>query len=507
MSTTQKPADQGNDEPIKVIKTILEDEKKGEKIRILLKEYELAIDRLDRSEDRAIQILSVGFAFFGGVAVLLGGRDNNDVRNSGGTPTATATIQDTAISSFTPTSTSYNQVASLSFDVTWLLPLFIILFYGLISYVLYSYFRHLWLCRILSQRINVLVNDNLPVSEHEQLLIRLEHNLPISRFFSFGSGHTKPRAGYWLIIVCGSLVFLASVWFIGGQIGANYGPAFAIVFGVIYMLLFVWTWYATSGMANDMTNEFQRFLVMTGGRDALRLKLKSTYPPLIKGRLLGKPYRNPMLLLGFAICVVIKSVVICGMLAFLALVSTLVSPSSQLDMGSWFSSSQIASSTIDVWSSLLIAILTVSVILIVGLFIVALLLLIAWIRAKFITVYLYQHEAKPPSCFSNKPHTLRLGKTTLITNVSRSELFVMEAKYLRDQDEVWVDCVEREGLLPWVTRFLGWATPVRTIILWPDELSKTDQNNQDTQAGSSATSIAQRPQAQSSVISSGGEVH
>jgi hypothetical protein len=58
---------------------------KGEFVNILLKDYELAASRFDKTDDRVIQLISIGLAFFGLVVVFV----RQAPGSSTGTPTAT----------------------------------------------------------------------------------------------------------------------------------------------------------------------------------------------------------------------------------------------------------------------------------------------------------------------------------------------------------------------------------------------------------------------------------
>jgi hypothetical protein len=224
---------------------------------LLAKEYELAVDRVERADDRIVQIVGLGFGFFASALVFLADESKSD---------------------------------HLPLEVAVMLPFFVITFYAILVHGLYSYFEHLWLCRALSERINRLCG--------KQVLIRFAQTLPSSRFFSFSTGNPRVRSSYRLLEMLLVLLFIATVVLAlrsivtdEDHLGDWKGWGLAAFF-VIYGVLTFWAWSATLGINVDMARTFQGFISDSSKYVNKLPPLGYTYPPYQIGVLKGSPKRT-----------------------------------------------------------------------------------------------------------------------------------------------------------------------------------------------------------------------
>lgn len=230
-------------------------------IKVLLKEYELAIDRMEQADNRLIQILGIGFAFFGAVAIFVAQRLNQ-----------LGTQNQLGIQRVRPDDVD---------AVAYLSPLFLIVFYALIIYTLYAYFGHFWMCRVLSYRINRISG--------KQLLIRFERNLPPSRFFSFAAGVFKPRITYFLVSFLPVSLSCLSLWLLIDT-AIHTATWFSWVFVALYLALFLLAGVAASGMRTDMTRSFLDFMNDSSTYDNGLPPVDYSYPALTIGLIVRGQY-------------------------------------------------------------------------------------------------------------------------------------------------------------------------------------------------------------------------
>lgn len=93
----------------------------------------------------------------------------------------------------------------------------------------------------------------------EKVLIRFDHELPPGRFFSFTKGHPKPEIAYWLLLGINSILFLLVTY-------VSFVPIYADVWfgGILFLVLYLFLEYieavALSGMVYDLHDSHISFL-------------------------------------------------------------------------------------------------------------------------------------------------------------------------------------------------------------------------------------------------------
>lgn len=181
----------------------------------LLKEYELSQNSLEELNNRIIQVIGVGI----GVISLVAGY-------------------------------VLSQGKSLSVAVAWLTPSVFFMFFSLLMLSIYQGNSKVWVCRLLSWRINSL----LP----ETSLVTYEQNLPPGIFFSVRRGNFKLRIVYTTLIMGSVLLFLAMIIVSFGAIYSlshPWGTAFVCLNALFIVLGLV----AVSGIFYDLPQAFRRF--------------------------------------------------------------------------------------------------------------------------------------------------------------------------------------------------------------------------------------------------------
>jgi|GEM_PF-4374005 len=205
---------------------ITEDKKK--RIDILLKEYELAEGHLNKADDRMMQLFGVVFPLLGAAAAIL--------LNQRSQAAATPAVQNVDV---TPV------------VVAWLAPIPFFLVYALVLYLLYFHMSHLFVCRILSRRINYLAG--------ETLLLRFEKELPQSKFFSVFRGNVKFAVIYLAMIFLISVLVIAMAYVSLTFIKASEHFFAIITFVPIYGLVAVWVTLALVGLFRDLPYTYGNF--------------------------------------------------------------------------------------------------------------------------------------------------------------------------------------------------------------------------------------------------------
>lgn len=182
----------------------------------LLKEYEIILSRVDKNDERTIQ-------FVGVVVTLL-----------------------TLWSAY-----ATSQGSNLSLALAWLGPLLFLLVFAYLISIYYFHFNNLWIARILSLRINMI----LPEPAH----ITNAPNFPSALFFSSRKGSIKAKTFYSLII--GGLIslFVLVSYLSFRVIYLNHhlaGTLFVTLYGSIALLEL----YTISGLFVDLPNIYDEFL-------------------------------------------------------------------------------------------------------------------------------------------------------------------------------------------------------------------------------------------------------
>jgi hypothetical protein len=187
-------------------------------LQVLLKEYELTLNRLEGLDNRIFQFLGAALLVLGFLTgyVLVQNRQSNF-------PIAGA----------------------------WFIPLFCITMYAILLFLVYLIFAGLSNARILSERINTLLR--------EKAVIRFEEYAPESLFFSSRRGNPKPRLLYIILSGGSAFLFLPIIYISFTTIyDQNHlaGSCFVIIYASLTMLVL----YAASGLTGDLPRHYSTFI-------------------------------------------------------------------------------------------------------------------------------------------------------------------------------------------------------------------------------------------------------
>ncbi|HYU75080.1 MAG TPA: hypothetical protein VEL31_20625, partial [Ktedonobacteraceae bacterium] len=134
-------------------------------LQVLLKEYELTDNRVNGIYNRVIQSLAAVLALLGAASGYL-----------------------------------LTQKVQLPIVLYWLIPLFFIMVYAFIIFLVYLNVADAWNARILSERINTILA--------EKALFTSDGNGPVTAFFSPRRGSSKPQLLYGILLGGGLCFFL-----------------------------------------------------------------------------------------------------------------------------------------------------------------------------------------------------------------------------------------------------------------------------------------------------------
>lgn len=190
-------------------------------LQVLLKEYELTLNRLEGLDNRSFQFLTVALTILGFLA-------------------------------------GYVLQPNVPVLAAWLIPLFCLTMYMLLIFFAYSVLASFWNAKILSQRINTI----LP----EIAVIHFGQYLPESTFFSTRRGNPKVRWLY-LVLFGGSVLLFPPIVAVSFNIVYQHQNHFAgSVFVIVYALLVALVLYISSGLI-DLPNFYRTYVNLNGSNN------------------------------------------------------------------------------------------------------------------------------------------------------------------------------------------------------------------------------------------------
>lgn len=195
-----------------VIKQDMEDGR----LQVLLKEYELTDNRVNGIYNRVIQSLAAVLALLGAASGYL-----------------------------------LTQKLQLPIVLYWLIPLFFIIVYVFIIFLVYLNVADAWNARIISERINTILD--------EKVLLTSDGNGPVTAFFSPRRGSSKPQLLYG-ILLGGSFCFF--LFIAGASFEAIYtashllGTLFVLFLSIAIIALII----ASLGFLIDLPDFYRRYL-------------------------------------------------------------------------------------------------------------------------------------------------------------------------------------------------------------------------------------------------------
>ncbi len=185
-------------------------------LQVLLKEYELTDNRVNGIYNRVIQSLAAVLALLGAASGYL-----------------------------------LTQKVQLPIVLYWLIPLFFIMVYAFIIFLVYLNVADAWNARILSERINTILA--------EKALFTSDGNGPVTAFFSPRRGSSKPQLLYGILLGGGLcfFLFIAGASFVAIYTASHLlGTLFVLFLSIAIIALIV----ACLGFLIDLPNFYHRYL-------------------------------------------------------------------------------------------------------------------------------------------------------------------------------------------------------------------------------------------------------
>jgi hypothetical protein len=225
------------------------------KIDVLIKEYELAVNRYDTTDNRHIQLIAALVALLSIIGTYLTQALRIEQPSSAAATTGAGAVPvATTVTGIVPAAASavVTNAAKIPTEIALMAPLLFIMLYAFFVYVMYTSRSHALICRVLTERLNALVKD--------KALIRFDPELPPSIFFQpIRAPATKIRLVYILLFAISFIYFFAvtaGAYFYIQTISHHW---LATAFVLFYVSLGLLELFAFVGVVYDLPSWYERF--------------------------------------------------------------------------------------------------------------------------------------------------------------------------------------------------------------------------------------------------------
>jgi hypothetical protein len=201
------------------------------RLQILLKDYELQVNRLNGFENQLIQFMSIIFGILAVVATYF-----------------------------------LSQQATIPVELAWIAPIFSILLVTFLLFTLYEHIGNMWNARFLARRINKIFN--------EKVLINFDPEIPSAWLLSTKRGNLKTRLMYSLLFSGCVLIFVfmsfVSFRIVYERASHLIGSLFVLFYAVLVIALLI----SVSGFLWDLPNAYRDFFNQFPNAEALPADFK-----------------------------------------------------------------------------------------------------------------------------------------------------------------------------------------------------------------------------------------